>query len=125
MYNPEMHSVFLHLRDDKTPHNPNKWDFFGGLQEGDESPKECFLRELQEEITIPYNESDVEFLCEYMNPRHDTYRYTFFVTSDTEKEQMKLGEGASFDWVSLENVFSFELGPAARDDLEYFIKIRL
>ncbi len=39
LYNPKIKAVLLHKRDDKTTFNPNKWAFFGGLNEPGETPK--------------------------------------------------------------------------------------
>ena len=50
LYNPDNNSVLLHQRDAKTKFNPNAWAFFGGLNEGTETPLQCFIRELSEEL---------------------------------------------------------------------------
>ena len=36
---------------------PNMWDFPGGVREGDETPEQCVLRELEEEFGIKLDES--------------------------------------------------------------------
>lgn len=47
------HALLTYLRDDKPdiPY-PNYWDLPGGGREGDESPVDCALRELQEEFGL-------------------------------------------------------------------------
>src|SRR3989338_10388617 len=74
LYNPQIKSVLLHHRDDKTPIHPNQWGFFGGQNEGSESPKECFIRELKEELGVEVWESEVKVLCDYLNKNRVTWR---------------------------------------------------
>lgn len=100
LFNPETRSVFLHLRDDQTPIHPNQWAFFGGLSEGTESPKACFIRELKEEIDIVISEDRVRLLCNYFNKEQGTWRYVFFVESTIEKSEITLAEGADCDCIS-------------------------
>src|SRR5262249_15939040 len=57
--------VLLHLRDDQTPFNPNRWACFGGLNEGNESFGECFVRELHEEIGLQVEPHQVIYLRDY------------------------------------------------------------
>ena len=122
LYNPKTRSVLLHFRDDKTPNNPNKWAFFGGTSEGQESPKECFARELQEELGIKVAEEEIQSVCDYLNVDRGTWRYTFYVESDKEKSEMTLGEGADFDWIPLEKVFEYDLTDKTVRDLKTFIQ---
>lgn len=122
LYNPKTKYVLLHLRDDKTPIHPNQWGFFGGLNEGDESPKNCFMRELREELSIEISKDKVMALCDYLNKDRGTWRYVFYVQSELNKSQMTLGEGAGFDWIPLDKVFSYDLTLKTRSDLEMFVK---
>ncbi|OGY42202.1 MAG: hypothetical protein A2Y67_01630 [Candidatus Buchananbacteria bacterium RBG_13_39_9] len=97
LYNPQAHAVLLHKRDAKAPVNPDTWAFFGGLNEGKETPKLTFKREFKEELNIDIPENQIIPLCDYLNNELQTYRYVFFVESDLPKEQMKLDEGEDFD----------------------------
>lgn len=122
LYSPQKKAVLLHLRDGNTKVNPNKWAFFGGLSEGDETPKQTFVRELQEELSINVDEKDVIVLCDYLNEELQTYRHVFYVESNLELTAMTLGEGAGFDWVSLENIFEKDLTDKTEKDLKYFLE---
>lgn len=121
LYNPVTKSVLLHKRDFNTKINPNKWAFFGGLNEGEERPVETFVREVKEELNIDVDINKVKELCNYYNEELETYRYVFFVESELDKSEMKLGEGAGFDWVPIEKVFEYDLTDKTKIDLEIFI----
>lgn len=122
LYNPETQKVLLHKRDNNTTVNPNKWAFFGGLAEGDETPIEAFIREVKEELSINIKESEIAPLRMYFNKERQTHRHTFFVSSVLDKSAMTLGEGADFDWVSVDEMFSYDLTDKVREDLEFFMR---
>lgn len=124
LYNPKTKSVLLHLRDDKTLVHPNQWGFFGGTNEGDETPKECFIRELGEELGLKVREEAVKHLCDYLNKKRGTWRYVFYVESRQDKAEMKLTEGADFDWIPLEKVFEYNLTEKTARDLKTFLRLR-
>lgn len=122
LYNPKKNEVLLHKRDGNTTINPNKWAFFGGLAEGEETPREAFVREMQEELGIILQSDDVCALDDYINTELGTHRYIFYVVSDKPKSEMVLTEGADFDWVPLKSVFSYDLTQRAVRDLKTFLK---
>lgn len=121
-YNPERKEVLLHKRDDKTHINPNKWTFFGGSSEGVEKPPETFIREIEEELGVKLFEKEVMSLCDYLNEQENIWRHVFYVVSDKQKSEMVLGEGADFDWISLDKVFEYDLSEKTIRDLNTFIK---
>ena len=121
LYNPETSSILLHKRDANTKFNPNMWAFFGGLNEEGETPKECFIRELKEELNIDVAKSNVISLCDYLNEELNTYRYVFFVKSDLSKEEMTLGEGAGFDWVPISELDKYDLTEKTKIDIDVFL----
>ena len=121
-YNPEKKEVLLHLRDGNTNRYPNKWSFFGGSLEGNESKEDGCLRELKEELDIDIPKNKLIFLREYYQGKHGVYHYIFYVETDLPKSAMTLGEGADFDWFPVDKVFDLDLSSYARDDLKYFFK---
>lgn len=123
LYNPNNKSVLLHLRDSKAPVHPNKWGFFGGSSEGSETPKQCFIREIKEELGVDLQEEYILPLRDYLNEKRGTWRYVFYVKSDLEKSKMTLGEGADFDWIPLDDVFEYDLTDKTREDLQFFLKL--
>lgn len=121
LYNPKTKEVLLHKRDNKTDVNPNKWGFFGGSSEGDETPTQTFIREMYEELDIHLSEDELIPLCDYFNNERNIHRHVFYVVSDKKKEEMTLGEGADFDWIPLEKVFEYDATEKTFNDLKTFI----
>lgn len=121
LYDPKAQEVLLHHRDQYAKVNPNVWAFFGGGSEPGETPKQCFMREIKEELSIDIAEDDVIALTDYLNVELDTYRNVFYVESNLPKSKMKLGEGKDFDWIPLSNLGNYNLTAMTKDDLELFI----
>lgn len=65
------------LRDDKPdiPY-PNHWDLPGGGREGDETPRQCALRETREEVGLIVKPADLIWSNSYERPRGTVW---FFV----------------------------------------------
>lgn len=123
LYDAKSQAVFLHLRDGNTAVNPHMWAFFGGTSEGDESPRECCVREWKEELGIDVPPETLIALCDYPNLERGTHRHVFYIESDMPKELMTLGEGADFDWIPFEKVFDYRLSDKTEQDLRYFSQI--
>ena len=122
LYDSKHKAVLLHLRDGNTKINPNKWAFFTGLAEWDETHIETFRREIREEIGILLpleciNEFDV-----YVNEEHNTIRHVFVAEYYVPLSLLTLGEGAGFDWVPLNKVFELDLTEKTERDLKKFIQ---
>ena len=124
LYDPDANAVFLHHRDSNTKYNPNKWAFFGGLNEGNETPTQCFIRELKEEIGLKVTQDQVVPLREYMNVELNTYRMVFYVQSSVPPEELTLGEGAGFGWVYLDKIDDYDLTDKTIEDIVYFINAK-
>lgn len=128
LWNPAKQEVLLHLRDGNTKVAPHKWAFFGGAGEEGETPMQAFIREIAEELSIDIQEKDILFFYErpvtWPTPRKTKYLYSFYVLSDMPKSEMKLTEGADFDWVWIGKVFDINLTEDARKSLKVFIEIK-
>ena len=123
LYNRKNGTILLHHRDANTKINPDKWAFFGGLNEGPETFVECFVRELREEIGLSIRPEQVIPLREYLNTDVGTYRVIFYVESGISASELVLGEGAGFEWVSIEKILGYNLTEKTRNDLRYFVKM--
>ncbi|HVZ27487.1 MAG TPA: NUDIX domain-containing protein [Rhizomicrobium sp.] len=120
LYDAARRAVLLHLRDGNTSNNPNRWAFFGGLNEGDETHVECFLRELREEIGLTLEKSEARYLREYPDAASGIHRVVFYAESAVREEALVLGEGAGFQWIALTDLTGFDLTENTRDDIAYF-----
>ena len=65
---------------------PGLWDFPGGGREGEESPEECALRELEEEFSITFPAS--RFLYKKKVVNHSNNGYAFFFVVQGEKAEI-------------------------------------
>lgn len=120
LHNPKTDAVLLHHRDGNTKINPNKWAFFGGLNEGGEDPTGCFIRELHEELGLLLERPQVIPLRSYLNEQLNTFRNVFYSKSEIEKSELILGEGAGFDWIPLDDILRYDLTEMTRNDLLFF-----
>lgn len=121
LYNPKTREVLLHKRDGNTSYNPHKWASFGGLGEGEETPPQAFVREMEEELGIKLNSDALLPLCDYPS-EISGHRYAFYVVSDIPKSEMTLGEGADFNWIPLDTIFDLELTPRTIQDLRALLE---
>ncbi len=122
LFNPKERMVLLHHRDDNTENYPNKWAFFGGSSEKNETPEQCFVRELKEEIGLGVQQADIHYMRDYFNDDMGRHRYVFYVVSDAPLAELTLGEGAGFEWVPLERVNEYDLTDKVKADLEFFVQ---
>ena len=125
LYHPKNNCVLIHKRDLNTKFNPNSWAFFGGLNKDNETPIDCFIRELYEEIKIKVKEEEVITLYDYFNEEFQTHRFVFYViTSKKDKSGFVLSEGADFDWIKLNSLDKYNLTEKTEKDLRFFNKIK-
>jgi len=104
--------VLLFLRDDDPgiPY-PNVWDLPGGHIEAGETPMECIVREMMEEIETDV--SGCSLLKVYDFP--DRTEYVFLMEMDVPAEQIPLHEGqrlqwfGSHEWRELPIAYGFDL----------------
>ncbi len=121
LYNSKNNTVLLHKRDSKTKFNPNLWAFFGGLNEKAESPVDCFIRELREEIGIRLNKEEAIPLCNYFNKEFQTHRFVFYAISYKDKSNFVLNEGKDLAWVKFNQLDKLSLTEKTKRDLNFFL----
>lgn len=121
LFNPHKREILLHLRDNKTPNDPNKWSCFGGGMEDGETPDQCFIREIKEELGVDFKIEDLKLLTTYYSPQFESEHWVFYIESSLLKSDMTLGEGADFDWVPAIKVLELDLSDSTRYDLTMFL----
>ena len=87
--------ILLFLRDNipDIPY-PNMWDIPGGHVEKDETPKQCIVREMKEEMDLDL-QAFVEFkIVEFV----DRTEYVFWKRENLDISKIKLTEGQYLKW---------------------------
>ncbi len=93
--------VLLLLRDDKPEIPfPNRWDVLGGHVEEDETPAECIVREMVEEIGFTIQSPKLFQIF------HQTGKieYTFWQREDFDIDRITLNEGQRLQWFRREEI---------------------
>ena len=96
----------LQLRDDKAPTNPNKWSLFGGGIEKNETPINCIIREIQEELGVLLDKDKLNFLIKIKYSNDDCYIYR--TKFNYSLKDLKLNEGADMKFFSKEEIMKLE-----------------
>lgn len=113
--------VLLFLRDD-TPliPFPGMWDIPGGHLEPDESPEQCIIREIREEMEIELKGFRIFSVTEFI----DRIEYTFWKRADLDIESIRLHEGQSLKWVTEAEAAGTELAYGFNEIVSDFFKKR-
>ena len=97
-------SIVTILRDDKPGIPwPGHWDLPGGAREGIETPQQCVLREVKEELGLTLSNDDLHYGVPAVSPKGKVW---FFVTKHKEFDQNRVTFGnegqtwklAKLDW---------------------------
>ena len=109
--------VLLFLRDGK-PGLPyaNMWDVLGGHVEKGETPKECIIREMKEEIGLEL--TDFQLLCEI--EFDDRIEFTFWKFWDIKINEIILMEGQRLKWFTREEAADTKLAYGFNEIIEDF-----
>jgi len=95
--------ILMHLRDNKQGlFNANMWDFAGGGREGDETPKECAIRETKEEFSINLQTESFIWEKDYPAQKNPNQKAWFMVAllSQADITSIVLREGQKWDLIS-------------------------
>jgi 8-oxo-dGTP diphosphatase len=95
------HQVLLFLRDDRPDIPfPNVWDVPGGHVEPDETPEECIVREMAEEMGMELRGFRLFSAREF----EDRTEYTYWKAVDLAIDEITLTEGQCLRWFTQEEV---------------------
>lgn len=115
--------VLLFLRDDKVdiPY-PNTWDIPGGHVEDNETPEQCIVREMREEIGIELNNFQLFSKVEF----DDRIEYTFWKCEDLDINKITLTEGQCLRWFTEDEALNTVLAYGFnRIIADFFTNVRL
>ena len=111
---------YLFLKRSEQVVNSGEWVLPGGKLEGEEGPKECLYRELQEETGIVRSSISTvlplrRFGVDNQQINYDLFVY-FCVLSSIDKPQVRLNrrEHSDYAWLSMNEALKLNLMPAQR-----------
>jgi 8-oxo-dGTP diphosphatase len=111
--------VLLFLRDDFHQIKfPNMWDIPGGQVEADETPEECIVREMMEEIGLNL----IDFSLFERKEFSDRIEYTFWKHQELDIESIALKEGQCLRWFTREEAASTPLAFEFNCTIESFFE---
>ncbi len=117
IFHNSRHEVLLVLRDDKPfIACPNMWDLPGGHVESGETPAECIVREMLEEIEINVEGCEL-FKCYEFSDRTE---YVFIKDAEFDVQRIVLHEGQMLRWFSRKETEETELAYGFNEVLSDF-----
>jgi len=97
--------ILVYQRDNKPGLRfAGKWDFFGGGREGSETPFECLVREIEEELKIVIRENQVVFSVIFPamhDPSVDAYFMVVQLTDDNAAQYQFGSEGQRCKFIGI------------------------
>jgi len=113
----DQNQVLLFLRDDK-PGLPyrNMWDVPGGHVEPDETPEECIVREMKEEMNLEL--LNFNLLC--CQEFDDRIEHTFWMKTNLIIDKINLTEGQKLKWFSRQEAAATKLAYGFNEIVEKF-----
>ena len=111
--------ILLFLRDD-TPGipYPNMWDIPGGHVENSETPEQCIVREMKEEMDLDIEGFHLFSVTEFP----DRIEYTFWKEANLDIDRIRLTEGKRLKWFSERDAKSTELAGGFNEIVKEFFK---
>lgn len=115
----DLNQVLFFLRDDiPNIKYPNMWDILGGNLEEGESPRECIIREMEEELELKL--SSFELFEEHLF--EDRLEFTFWQRLNIDTKTQVLNEGQKLKWFTKEEALSIDLAFNFNQTIERFFK---
>jgi 8-oxo-dGTP diphosphatase len=111
--------VLLLLRDDKPdiPY-PNMWDVPGGHVDNGETPEECIVREMKEEMDLDLEDFQLLSVMEFT----DRVEYTFWKKANLNIQSITLHEGQKLKWFTESEARNTKLAYGFNEIVDDFFK---
>ena len=88
----------------------HKWEFPGGKIDAGETPEECILRELFEELRIRIQVES--FFCECIHTYPEGQNIVLAYCCSWQSGEITLTEHSDYKWVSVEELNQYDFTPA-------------
>ncbi len=111
--------ILLFLRDNipSIPY-PDMWDIPGGHVEEGETPEQCIVREMKEEMDLDLKGFHSFCIKEFS----DRTEYTFWKKANLDIDKIQLKEGQCLKWFTENEVINTELACGFNHIIEDFFK---
>jgi len=115
----DQRQILLFLRDD-APDIPyaDMWDVPGGHIEQGETPEQCIVREMKEEINLDLEEFQLFSIIKF----RDRIEYTFWEKANLDISRIQLNEGQRLKWFTENEAKNTELAYGFNEILEDFFR---
>ena len=115
----DRNQILLLLRDDipSIPY-PNMWDIPGGHVEDDETPEDCIVREMKEEMDLDIGGFQLFSVTEF----DDRVEHVFWMKLGLDIKKIALTEGQRLRWFSEKDAGTTELAYGFNQIVEDFFE---
>ncbi len=96
------------------------WEFPGGKIEEGETPNEAIIREIEEELGVLIEPTEVLAEYKYSYPEKEIYFY--FIGAKIVSGEIKLNVHLNSKWIKPHNKADFEFCPADIEAIKYIFK---
>ena len=107
--------MLLAKRSTDRPFYPGVWDVIGGHCEGDETPGDALVREVEQEIAVtPCTFEEIAVLAEPQPEENGEAQYhIFLVTAWVGEPRLQNSEHCELRWVNLDHALALQLAHPA------------
>ena len=117
-----VNKFLLQLRDNKPGIEfPGKWSLFGGGMETGETPTECIIREIKEEINLQVAQEEIIYFKEYKLENEIIHTFVFKTNLSPSKE-IQLNEGQKAELFSRQQLEKLNLPETINKIFEDYFK---
>ena len=118
--------ILLQHRDKNAPDDKNTWAMWGGGKEGDETPVETAIRELNEELAIAVQENQLHLYKKFIIVRSkmEDKEVSVFELQDEGNFKYELHEGDDLHFFSPQEIMTLPLNFVARPVLTDYFAIK-
>lgn len=110
--------LLQHRDNKKNIYSPDCWGLFGGMADDKETPEQCLIREVKEELSINCEIHKKIHQC--LNNETGILNIFFLVFTKDKISQEKLKEGQNLGWFSEKEIKKLK----TTWDIEYFLKYK-